>query len=120
LRKGISYILKQKYLLFGIILATIINFISGIFSVALPILVLRVFNLTNLHFGFAESVNGFGYVLGGILLRKDAAMIQPIYNSWKSTIKLGIILIAFGFSALIGGITGEISMYILLFFTGVL
>ena len=69
-KEGVTYIRNQKYLLFGMIVAVGINFISGIFSVGLPILVLQVFNLSNLHFGFAEAINGFGYVFGGLLLKQ--------------------------------------------------
>ncbi|MFL2061463.1 MFS transporter [Marinilactibacillus psychrotolerans] len=119
-KEGVTYIRNQKYLLFGMIVAVGINFISGIFSVGLPILVLQVFNLSNLHFGFAEAINGFGYVFGGLLLKQKLNIKNPILYSWKSALKLGVILIGIGLSISIGGVVGEMILYLLLFFTGIL
>lgn len=92
-KEGIIYIRNQKYLLFGMVVAVGINFVSGIFSVGLPILVLQVFSLSNLHFGFTEAINGFGYVFGGLLLKQKLNIKNPILYSWKSALKLGVILI---------------------------
>lgn len=119
-RDGLFYIKKQKYLLFGMTIATSINFLSGIFSVGIPILFLQVFNLNNFHFGIAEAFNAIGFLVGGILMQRKLTIKYPILNLWKTTIIIGITLIFIGVFIFIGGKIGILVIYVLLFIIGFL
>lgn len=95
-KEGILYLKKQKYLVIVILLALICNFFSGIYSVGLPFLILKVFKLSNLSYGVVQGMNGMGYVVGGFLIQKVWRVKYPVYNVWSISWKIGLLLFSIG------------------------
>ena len=116
--EGLRYILRQKYLIFGMGIATSINFISGIFSVGLPVIVLQALHGDTFQYGMLQGLNSIGFLVGGILLQKWIIIRQPIWRIWQFAMAVGLLLLGIGCTTLLGGQLAEILLGLLMFGTG--
>ncbi|MHC5250071.1 MFS transporter [Enterococcus sp. LJL90] len=120
-KEGLQFIKGQKYLLFGMTLALSVNFFLGIFSVGLPVLFLQALKASNLQFGFGEAINGFGFLIGGILIKKQQDVSEPIQHLYNKCLQLGLLITLFGFVVLIpANFLGILAVYGLMFISGYL
>lgn len=120
-KEGLQFIKNQKFLLFGMILALSVNFFLGIFSVGLPILILQALEASNMQFGFGEAINGFGFLIGGIFIKKQQDVSTPIQNLYNKCLQLGLLITLFGFAVLLPShFLGLIATYFLMFVSGYL
>lgn len=95
-KEGLRYVSRQKFLLVCLVLALICNFFSGIYSVGVPFLVMKVFKLGQVNYGIADAMNGVGYIVGGFLIQKLPASKQPVYQVWQVSLMIGVLLAAIG------------------------
>lgn len=119
-KEGLQYITKQKYLLFGIVMALVINFFNGIFSVGLPKLILTDFNFSNFFYSIIESATGIGMIVGSFILKKKNINF-PLYLTFRMSLIIGFLISLIGICS-IGFVTQftilQISFFILIFLTG--
>ncbi|TXK47389.1 MFS transporter [Lactococcus sp. dk322] len=118
--EGIEYIKRQKYLLFGMLITISINFISGIFSIGIPFIIFKIFDLKNYHFAIGEALNGMGIFIGAIIINKRNKTKYPLLNLWRTSLGIGVILILISLSLHLNLNYGIIALYLLLFTLGIL
>ena len=100
-KQGLSYLRRQKYLVFGLVMALVVNFFSGLFSVGLPVLALKVLAVPNVYYGFIEGSLAVGMILGAAIYAKLPPVTEPLVNLQKLCLVVGILQGIVGFIPLL-------------------
>lgn len=90
LREGFSYVVRWKGLFGLILLAMALNFVLSPASSLLPVLVAKVFNGNAARLAAAESVFGFGVILGGLVLSAWGGFKRRIVTSFTGIVGIGV------------------------------
>ncbi|MFX3618016.1 MAG: MFS transporter [Sporolactobacillus sp.] len=78
MKQGIIYIKKRPLILYMILLASMLNFLCGVFNVGFPYLIVHVLHLANFQYSLTEAVFSLGLVAGGLAASKLTVEGNPI------------------------------------------
>jgi DHA3 family macrolide efflux protein-like MFS transporter len=98
LRDGLRYVAAWKGLLIIGLMATVLNFLATPAFSLLPLLVTKHFGGQALELGWISSVEGLGFLCGGILLSVWGGFRRKIMTSMVGLIGSGVGILLIGFA----------------------
>ncbi|WP_372585692.1 MFS transporter [Enterococcus lactis] len=81
--EGLRYIKHQKYLIYSLVFALLMNFFSAIINVGLPIIMLRTLKVSNVLYGLTETFFFVGMLVSAWLAGKIKDPSAPLERSRK-------------------------------------
>ncbi|MBF7105142.1 MFS transporter (plasmid) [Pediococcus pentosaceus] len=120
-KNELTYIFKDKLLVFAIWFGCAINFFYTIFSIGLPYIQIHVLRLPNRVYALSEAAVSIGMLVTSYLLSKRSEFKHPLYISWKMTSIFSILFLIMGlflFSSVHSKLIFSIFIIIFNFVTG--
>lgn len=120
-KNELTYIFKDKFLVFAIWFGCAINFFYTIFSIGLPYIQIHVLRLPNRVYALSEAAVSIGMLVTSYLLSKRSEFKHPLYISWKMTSIFSILFLIMGlflFSSVHSKLIFSIFIIIFNFVTG--
>lgn len=120
-KNELTYIFKDKLLVFAIWFGCVINFFYTIFSIGLPYIQIHVLRLPNRVYALSEAAVSIGMLVTSYLLSKRSEFKHPLYISWKMTSIFSILFLIMGlflFSSVHSKLIFSIFIIIFNFVTG--
>ncbi|MGK4094766.1 MFS transporter [Pediococcus pentosaceus] len=120
-KNELTYIFKDKLLVFAIWFGCAINFFYTIFSIGLPYIQIHVLRLPNRVYALSEAAVSIGMLVTSYLLSKCSEFKHPLYISWKMTSIFSILFLIMGlflFSSVHSKLIFSIFIIIFNFVTG--
>ncbi|QEA57847.1 MFS transporter [Weissella hellenica] len=120
-KNELTYIFKDKLLVFAIWFGCAINFFYTIFSIGLPYIQIHVLSLPNRVYALSEAAVSIGMLVTSYLLSKRSEFKHPLYISWKMTSIFSILFLIMGlflFSSVHSKLIFSIFIIIFNFVTG--
>lgn len=120
-KNELTYIFKDKLLVFAIWFGCAINFFYTIFSIGLPYIQIHVLRLPNRLYALSEAAVSIGMLVTSYLLSKRSEFKHPLYISWKMTSIFSILFLIMGlflFSSVHSKLIFSIFIIIFNFVTG--
>ncbi|BBO00238.1 MFS transporter [Sporolactobacillus terrae] len=93
MRQGLVYVKKRPLILMMILVASVLNFLCGVFNVGFPYLIVQVLHMQNIQYSLTEALFSLGMVAGGLLAAKLTVDSNPIGMVSKSLFFEGLPLI---------------------------
>lgn len=120
-KNELTYIFKDKLLVFAIWFGCAINFFYTIFSIGMPYIQIHVLRLPNRVYALSEAAVSIGMLVTSYLLSKRSEFKHPLYISWKMTSIFSILFLIMGlflFSSVHSKLIFSIFIIIFNFVTG--
>lgn len=120
-KNELTYIFKDKLLVFAIWFGCAINFFYTIFSIGLPYIQIHVLRLPNRVYALSEAAVSIGMLVTSYLLSKRSEFKHSLYISWKMTSIFSILFLIMGlflFSSVHSKLIFSIFIIIFNFVTG--
>jgi DHA3 family macrolide efflux protein-like MFS transporter len=95
-RNELTYIFKDKLLLFAIWFGCAINFFYTVFSIGLPYVQIHILKLANHVYALSEAAISIGILIASFLLSKHSEFKYPLYISWKMTSIFSVLFLLMG------------------------
>ncbi|SFG24116.1 MFS transporter [Sporolactobacillus nakayamae] len=93
MKQGLIYVKKQPLILSMILVASVLNFLCGVFNVGFPYLMIHVLHMQNIQYSLSEALFSLGMVAGGLFAAKLTVDSNPIGMVSKSLMFEGLPLI---------------------------
>ncbi|EST12458.1 MFS transporter [Sporolactobacillus laevolacticus] len=93
MKQGLIYVKKRPLLLYMVVVASLLNFLCGVFTVGFPYLIIHVLHMQNLQYSLTEALFSLGLVAGGLVASKLSVDSNPIGMVSRALILEGLPII---------------------------
>lgn len=93
MKQGLIYVKKRPMLLYMVVVASLLNFLCGVFTVGFPYLIIHVLHMQNLQYSLTEALFSLGLVAGGLVASKLSVDSNPIGMVSRALILEGLPII---------------------------